>query len=305
LRTYAHADDRVAILAESMARIVTRHFGKRCPSKRVADLTYNIALARRFYPRARLTPIERTAARLVSRVNSDQVQAVSALIAAIRRGADAASPQVESLVNAAMHRDVELCHAIGEVATVLEREVQAAGAESPRAFFRGQVTAPLMASVMAIAGCGGSVSVEETGADAAVDAPSEAPDVMLDSIFDVDDSDTAITDAPVNEPDVEQSCEALSATLCLDQHPPTQPTLSEMVSFKTQLMQPCGEYGYFKATVEVGDNACGRLVELVGATGQVDPSEPVFECVADLLASYNLSCFAGETVVFEDPGPMD
>ena len=309
LRTYTYADDRIATLAESMARIATRHFGKRCPSKRVADLTYNIALARRFYPRARLAPIERTAARLVSRVNADQVQAVSTLVALIRRGLDANAPQIDSLVGSAMHRDIELCRAISEVAAVLEREVQAVGADAPRVYFRGQVAAPFLASaVIAIAGCGGSATVEGAGlgdADVALDASPET-DAPLDSLFDVDDSDTVIMDAPVDlDSDVEKSCEQLSASLCLDQHPPTEPGLSETVTFKTQLMQPCGEYGYFKATVEVSDNACGRLMELVGASGPVDPSEPVFECVADLLANYNLSCFAGETVVFEDPGPMD
>ena len=86
LQRYTYADKRVAELADAMARISTRHFGKRCPAKRVVDLTYNIALARCFYARARLGSIERTAARLVSRVNRDQVQTVQSIIALLDQG---------------------------------------------------------------------------------------------------------------------------------------------------------------------------------------------------------------------------
>jgi hypothetical protein len=43
----------------------------------------------------------------------------------------------------------------------------------------------------------------------------------------------------------------------------------------------------------------------VGATGCLEASEPAFDCLQALLDGYDLSCFAGETVVFEDQGPTE
>ena len=302
LRRYRFNDDRVAVLAEAMARIETRHFGKRCPAKRVADLAYNLALAKRFHPRSQLGGIERTTARLVSRVNAEQVRCTSALVALVQAGATASSPEMDNVVLGAMRRDVEAMHAIGSVAEALEREVTLDGIVGPRAYFRGQVAAPLMASAfMALAGCGGTAVAEgpsggadaaEAGHDASLDAST---DVDIDVVFDVED-----------EPqEASASCEVLSATLCVESHPPVDPGLSERVMFKTELMQKCGEYGYFKATVQVSEQGCGTLTVLQGAGGPFDPTSAVFQCVADLLSHYNLACFAGETIVFEDPGPMD
>jgi len=304
LRTYDYTDERVAALADAMSHIATRHFGKRCPAKRVVDLTYNIALARRFYDRARLAPIERTAARLVARVNADQVNTMQALMSVLGRKPDLTASPVEEIVTGAMVRDIEICRTIEEVVTVLEHEVQAAGADRPHAYFRGQVTAPLVASaVMAFAGCGGTTSLDGVGGGDA------GADIALDSIFDVDEddeSDTAVMDAPADLFEEEKtSCETYEDTLCLEPHPPSAPAVSEVLAFESDLMHPCGEYGYFKATVEVNDQACGQLVELVGATGSFDPAQSVFQCVADLLSNYDLSCFSGQTVVFEDPGPLD
>lgn len=307
LRTYTYSDDSVARLADAMSRIVTRHFGRRCPAKRVADLCYNLALAKRFYARARLAPIERTTARLVSRVNTDQVTSVSALIDAIRRGA--AAKQIDQIVYHAVRRDVDLYKTIGDVATVLEREVQAAGGDCAHVYFRGQV-APIVASAMVAASGCSDPDVRATRAAAGMVADplsstSEVP-LELESIFEVDDCDTAEMDSPLmDDSDVEQSCEVLAAKLLDSAPPPSSPNAGDDVAYKSQLMQPRGEYGYFRATVKVSESGAAELVELVGALGHMGPTEPVFACVANLMSNLNLSCFAGETVVFEDPGPMD
>ena len=212
------------------------------------------------------------------------------------------------MIATSKQRDMELCVAIQDVATALEREVEEAGADCPHAHFRGQVAAPLMASaMMALAGCGGSTSFDESRAGVSMNLCESAENKALDSIFDDDDpdADTTITDGQVADTTAPESCDGWVDTICLEPPAPLDPAIIERVAFESQLMQPCGEYGYLKATVDVNDTARGKLVELIGATGMVDPSEPVFQCVADLLTNYDLSCFRGETVVFEDPGPMD
>lgn len=311
----SYEDDHVALLAELMSRMSTRHFGKSCPAKRVADLSYSIALARRFHPHARLGPIERACARLVSRVNGDQVQATGALISLIRRG-EAGSKQVDRIVLEAVHRDLGHCRVIGDLQAVLEREVRLVGIESALSC---RVSGPRMASaVMAVAGCQGTSLVE-----------AEAVDSPTGLLIEGDESDTVIMEAPLGleqaaSGDLEQRCEEVLATLeapsdrgellafversgtrpCSSGEADcVQPSAVSPLPIGTRLMQACGDRGPFRITVDVLDGGRGRLVELVGATGSLEPSEPAFECLQALLDGYDLSCFAGETVTFEDPGP--
>jgi hypothetical protein len=85
---------------------------------------------------------------------------------------------------AAMRFDAEAVARVDALARGLEAEVARAGAQSPRAFFRGQVALPAaFAAAMALAGCGGSAENEQTlpaggggsaGADASADASADA-----------------------------------------------------------------------------------------------------------------------------------
>jgi hypothetical protein len=314
-----YEDDQVGILAELMSRISTRHFGRPCPAKRVAELSYAVALARRFHPHARLEPIERACARLVSRVNGDQVHATGALISLIRRG-EAGSKQVDRIVCEAVGRDLGHCRVIGDLQAVLEREVRAVGAESSLACVRVEV--PRMAlAARAVAGCGG----------ATVDA-TEAVDSPMGLLLESDESDTVIMEAPLDlaeaasNADLEQRCEEVLASLEVPKDSGDLLVLSDRAGARpcspveedcvrpvsvrpqpigTRLMQACGDRGSFRIIVEVSDEGRGSLIELVGATGCLEASEPAFDCLQALLDGYDLSCFAGETVVFEDQGPTE
>lgn len=311
----SYEDDHVEILADLMSRMSTRHFGKACPAKRVADLSYSIALARRFHPHARLDPIERACARLVSRINGDQVEATGALISLIRRG-EAGSKNVDRIVLEAVHRDLGHCRVIGDLQAVLEREVRSVGVERALSC---RVSGPRMATAaMAVAGCQGDSLVE-----------AEAVDSSIGLLPEGDESDTVIMEMPPGldqavRGDLEQRCEEVLASLeapreggellafvdrsgarpCSSGEADcVRPSAVPALPIGTRLMQACGDRGPFRITVDVLDGGRGKVVELVGATGCLEPSEPAFECLQALLDGYDLSCFAGETVTFEDPGP--
>ncbi len=275
LRKIGYADQRVALLETWMSRIATRHFGKRSPARQLADLSYDIALAGRFYPHARLAPIEGLAARLVSRVNADQVHTAHALVALLRR-ADSSDRFLEPILFAAIRQDDALIRTIGDVAAVLNDEIQAVGADSAWTSTRGRGSVPPSAGPR--------------------DTEGHLP------LFELEESDTVIMEAPpVIAVDVENRCAELASRTCLGSIRASDPGEAATA---TEAPPTHAEAGYIRAVVRVSTDGRGELVELVGAQGGLDVSEPAFQCVAQVLARHDLSNLAGESLTYEDPGPI-
>ena len=149
---YDFADPAIARLVSMLSRLPTRRTGAYCVAKQVADLDFNIAIARRFHPGSPLERVEQRARELRRAAN---VASRSVIWQLLDLALAASEPQrerrFERLASSVQGEDRRLSRRCGELVSELERLIASEGSRSGRAFLRGGLAAATVATQLALA----------------------------------------------------------------------------------------------------------------------------------------------------------
>jgi hypothetical protein len=199
---YRFADPRTALMAEALTSLPTRLDEYSVPVA-LYDLGYNLGVARRLLPTARIDDACAIYADVSARWNADQIRVLRAAAAAAASGRDAVmafrnleAPRVQAL-------DDELRAMCFGALRSVERAASLAHGRSVRTHTRGQLISAVALSV-AMAACDGRPL--RGGTDAAMDAVSDATDAVKVQIPDATDAGHCSNASLVQAKDLQGIC---------------------------------------------------------------------------------------------------
>ena len=170
---------------------------------------------------------------------------------------------IEPILRTAIRQDEALSHTIHDVAEILEEEIQASGGQSPW-------------------------------------ADDFEPSELSLRLAELD-ADTAIMERPtMNAANAENRCAEIASRPCLGPIRHSEAEEEEPLFSRTL---PRIAPASMRAIIEVSNTGRARLVELADAQGIVDTTDTAHRCVDEHLERFDMTCFAGERLIFEDPYP--